>query len=744
MKLPFITKFSKKSPSQYFLLLLITEEKVNAVIFEESDGKAQLTGHKEEFFESSIDKIAPDDLLRTLDKAISSAESSLPENIQTQKTIFAVKEEWTENDQIKKDYLDRLKSASKELGLTPVGFLVISQAISHLLQKEEGAPVSAVFVETDHKSLTVSLIRAGKLIESKSSEIHEPIPFTVDTLLKHFDVPEILPSRIVVINGKAHLKQEFLSHTWSKSLPFLHLPEITVLPPSIDIKAALYGACAQMGFEVSEHNLPQRHTQRKKEEPSLGSSALFSDAKDFGFHEGEDVARPAPEKIDPIKEEPINDSLKTPDFQQKNIDEIPHFPKKEESVKKPFALSVFNKIPFLIKRMNIAVIFSIFKIPRSKKGFLLPGLAALIIMFSAYYFFLTKATIEIIVDPQIVEKNENVLFSAINRTDPQKNILKGEFVEISVDGKVSLPTTGEKDVGTFAEGKITIFNSLTEPKTLAKGTTLESPNGLLFTLDSETTVQAVASHSADETVPPAKITANVTASALGKESNLPSGTKFIVSDFNTSDLIGKNDEAFEGGTKKQIQVVSINDESELEEELTKQLEEKALTDLQSQIGENKILLSSFLSNSIGKSSLSSDVGDESEQVTLTGTVTFQGISYDKNDLISFSKLILEKEVSGSQEIDYNNIKTSVNNIESQSDDEIEAGLNIKALLLPKIDKEKIAEDFKGKSFKEAENAIYSMSQIADVKILFNPNIFFLPKNLPMIKDNIRVLIKLND
>src|SRR3989344_9057573 len=258
MNLPFIKIFNKKIAPLYFLVLILRDEKVQAVIFQELEGTVRIIGQKEEHFVSSIDQVDSGEFLQTLDKAISQAESTLPENIQTQKTIFGVKESWTENDQIKKEYLVKLKKASEELGLTPIGFLVISQAISHLLTKEEGAPISAILTEVNKKSITVTLIRAGKSIETKSSEIHESIPFTVDTLLKHFNVPEILPSRIIIFNGKEDLSQEFISHTWSKSLPFLHLPQITNLPEGFDAKAVLFGAATQMGFEVLEKDIPQK------------------------------------------------------------------------------------------------------------------------------------------------------------------------------------------------------------------------------------------------------------------------------------------------------------------------------------------------------------------------------------------------------------------------------------------------------------------------------------------------------
>jgi hypothetical protein len=324
MNLPFFKKFNKKIVPLYFLVLVLRDEKTEAVIFEELEGKAKIVGQKEEHFSTSIDAISQEELLEKLDKAISQAESSLPENIQTTKTIFGVKESWTDNDQIKKEYLAKLKKTSEELGLVPIGFLVISQAISHLLQKEEGVPVSAILTEVNKRSLTVTLLRAGKSIETKSSEIHDSIPFTVDTLLKHFDIPEILPSRIIIFNGNEDLSQEFISHTWSKSLPFLHLPQVTNLPHGFDAKAVLFGAATQMGFEVLEKDLPSpsklrldaaggpKETPTEKNPPDdevknlIEEPVLYKNlgASDFGFAQDVDVAKMEfQEPVEEVKEE---------------------------------------------------------------------------------------------------------------------------------------------------------------------------------------------------------------------------------------------------------------------------------------------------------------------------------------------------------------------------------------------------------------------------------------------------------
>src|SRR3989344_1153988 len=245
MKLPFLPSFKKQPVIAYFLVLVLRNEKVNAVIFEEIEGKIKILGEKQEYFSESIEDADLDEFLKVLDSAISGAESALPENVQTHKTIFGIKDEWAQNNQIKKEYLEKLKKAWEELELTPIGFLVIPQAIIHLLQKEEGAPVSAILAEVNKKSVTVTLIRGGKIIETKTSDIHDTVPFTVDTLLKHLHTSEVLPSRIIVFNGEGNLSQEFIGHGFSKRLPFLHFAQITDLPQGFDARSVLFGAAAQ-------------------------------------------------------------------------------------------------------------------------------------------------------------------------------------------------------------------------------------------------------------------------------------------------------------------------------------------------------------------------------------------------------------------------------------------------------------------------------------------------------------------
>jgi hypothetical protein len=251
MKLPFSFGLKKKEVKNYFLALLLQDEKIGAVVLEESNGGMHVVGHAEGRFPTALEEASFEEWLDVVDRAVSSAEERLPSKIQTEKTVFGVKQDWLIEGKIKRGYLTRLKKICEELSLQPIGFLVFTEAILHLLQKEEGAPVSAILVELGKKFIIISIIRAGRIVETKLIPFEEPVPQAVDTALKSFSV-EILPARIIIFNSEENkeLSQSFIGHSWSKGLPFLHMPQVTVLPANFDTKSVLFGTAAQLGFAV--------------------------------------------------------------------------------------------------------------------------------------------------------------------------------------------------------------------------------------------------------------------------------------------------------------------------------------------------------------------------------------------------------------------------------------------------------------------------------------------------------------
>lgn len=759
MKLPFL---EKKEKPEYFLALVLRNEKATSVIFEKIGTTIKYISHGEEEFKNTVEDAETEEFLDVLDKTITQAEGALPENIETHKTIFGLKESWIENNKIKKEYLEKLKKAGTELSLDPIGFLVFSESIINLVQKDEGAPVTAVLADIGKNFITVSLIKAGRLIETKSSEIHQSASYTVDTLLKHFQTPEVMPARIILFDSEEEeLTQEFINHQWSKSLPFLHLPQIVSLPQDAAIKAMLLGAATQMGTKLlyDSANIdmdeepkkitpdefadnkpletpPEKEAEKEKEtaEEKTAAPLDYVDHDDsleyFGFVQNSDVAKV------PIPEPPKEEEKMPQEVVEEAIDQTPEETKIETEQKTglpsivALAFVKFKKSSGIILKLVQKVNFEDLK---NRKLLIIPAIFLLLLIAVLYIFlFTTKATVSILINPKQDTKTASVTFSASSPTDIANSVLAFETVSVSEDGTITQPATGKKDVGTSAKGKATIFNISGNSATFASGTTITSPNGLKFTLDSSVTV---ASGSADPLNPvAATASVNVTAADIGQEYNLPSGTKFSVSGSDSS-VAAKNDNAFSGGTKKQVTVVSKDDIQKALDELPKQLEGKARSDIASKVTSGNALLANFIDESVDKQTFDKKANDQANQVTLTGTVTFQGLSYNNSDMVKLANSLFN---SSESTLSQNDLGISARNIVVEKNSDVLVDLTIKANLVPKIDTDSIAKQIAGGSLQKARNLISNLPQVENVGIVLRPNIPFLPQNLPGNPKNITI------
>lgn len=763
MKLPSLSFLDKKEKPQYFLALILRDDKTIAVVFEELLGKIRLVGQGEEKFETSIEEASQEEILDLCDKSISKAEEALPENVETQKTIFSLKDSWVEDNKIKKEYLEKLKKISDELGLVPIGFLLSSEALINLLQKEEGAPISAVFAQIGKNNAIVSLLKASKFVESKKSQIHESASFTVDTVLKHFEVPEILPARVIIFSsGEDDLSQEFIGHHWSKSLPFLHLPQIHVLPEDFDVKAVMFGAAKQMGFQImpefkketleevekmehkdlsdkveqeEETTLEEKQSNLDYEEKEAESKPLENGLTKFGFSE-EDVA-----KIEPIKnEEPKEFLVEDVIEKEKDIEQEPeqHLPARKSGKSSLAGLtSVLMSIPSKVNLKSLPIK----RIPGLKgKGLIIPIVAVLVILIGGFFLASSKtANVALVLEPKNQEESQNATFSLSGNTDSENKIIAAESVTTSEDGSVTISTTGKKETGNPAKGNVTFYSRFTQEKTIPSGTVVSS-NSLDFTTDKDI---KIASASADASAQPSTATVAVTAKKIGKESNLPSGTKFNVGNLSTGDIIAKNENAFSGGTKKDIKIVSKDDYEKLEEEIIKNLEQKAKDSISKKISSDKALLPAFVDASLDDTEFTKKVDEEANQVTIKGTVTYTGLSYDKKDLSSFTKSVL---ISSDEDvnIDEKNLKVDVTSVKKKNDKQLTATLKIQAKILPKMNIDDLIGKIKGKEVKEAEAELRQLNQISEVKISISPPLPFLSGNLPMSSDRIKFKVSSNE
>jgi hypothetical protein len=271
--------------------------------------------------------MSQDDLITSSDEVVSGLDMSVPRGATLSKTIFALPYSWVEDGKITREKLDFLKKLCEELELTPIGFLVPIEAIVAYLQRKEGVPLSAVVVEHSQNVAVVYVIKGGNIVEIKKGTLQDVnLTQTVERLLAGVTKVDVLPSKIILQDADniEKLHQEFLAYHWTQRLPFLHVPQVTVLEKGIENEAIINGVSAQMGFElarvapiVEKETHGQIHTEKVMPAvepvvpampPPVGLDDISSasetpsaeSAEGLGFYEDQDVADMAPpEPIEP-------------------------------------------------------------------------------------------------------------------------------------------------------------------------------------------------------------------------------------------------------------------------------------------------------------------------------------------------------------------------------------------------------------------------------------------------------------
>lgn len=794
MKLPFIT--NKKEEASYYLALLLSENEASALVLHEAMGKVKILSMNSETFAQSIEDVAPTTLIDLLDKTISRAEEILPPHIETHKTVFGVKDSWVDSEtkKIKKEYLTKLKKVCDSLDLTPVGFMVTTEAIVHLLQEEDGAPLSAILSEIGKDSVSVSVVRGGKLLETLISPLESYNAVTVvDRLLRHVNVP-VLPERIILFDSKIteHMTQQFIAHHWTRDLPFLHVPQVTVLPEGFAGKAIAVGAAEQMGFtmaslgKIAPQEFPTgkgEHKKGKEEEEAPVEAvsavsavsaaaaaaqepeeeAFIADPKkteDFGFVVDKDIAdeADAPKKsvaAEPHKEPKdaparvINESAahmppiahikhnSEPDedlmvHESDNL--VAHHEPRHKGKKKGFALPAFPALGGLKDKLALD------KLGKNKVALMIiVGVVALALLTGGliyFYIYQTKATVALSVTPEMNDESENVTFSTTAENDFSENIIAAKSVQVNVDGELSKDATGKKDVGEKAKGTITLYNNGEDEARVSSGTEVKSSSGEIFLTDKDVEV-ASASGDIFSGTKPGTADVAVTAKDIGSEANMPSGTKFAVG----GNIAAKNDSAFSGGSKKSVTVVSKDDLAKLRMELPKKLEAEAKAEIEKKVSGEETLLPALVTVSVDKAVFDKKADDEAKKVKLTAIVTFAGIAYLNEDLLDFAKATVKNNDSNDDtNVAEDSVKAEVSRAKLQGTKAVTASVAIEAGLLPKINKGDVVKSIQNKSVSEAKETLKDLPQIAKSDITFSPAIPFISDLFPRLPNQIDVKV----
>lgn len=727
MQFPFFK--TGEPPKVYFLSLLIKPFKIGAILFEEINSKLVILSTHEVDSDKDANELSAEELLTLSDQAVSFVEGSLPKGANVEKTIFSVPYFWVEEGKIKKEYLVRLKKICQDLGLVPIGYIMSIEAVVHFLQRSEGVPVSAIFVEVAQSKVFVYLVRAGKVIEVKEGSIEGDVLKTVENLLKEIESVDVLPSKIILLDhkGAESVQQEFLSHQWGKEIPFLHIPQVMILEKGFENEATINGVASQMELEVLQDI-------RVSQEASSGEEDLQETAsEDFGFVKDKDIAKAT---IKNQEEEPNITYFKKE--KPENSESLKAaFPQEKQQKISLNLLNIFDSIKNLLPTKARLFKFLIGKnTMRSRLIIGLIGLVTLLVAFSfLYYNFILIAEISVFADKKAVDKTEDVVFK--EGAESEGTNINIEPVNQEMKGDETKNSTGKKETGEKAKGNVTIYSSKSSEQTFAKGTVITAQTKKLqYTLNE--TVK-VASSSGVTDVKTAKVT--VTASEIGKEYNLPSATKFIIASFDSSAVEAKNDSAFSGGTKKETTVVSEKDLEDLLVEVTQKLEKNAILDVEKDLSESEGLLAKAISFDVVEKKYTKKQGDEAGSVGISATIKYSLGKYKKEDIERVVESLSKGEVPGTYALAQSDSKIEIVDIKINKDKTASARLKINAVYIPKIESAKLSDALRGKGADDAKKQIKTISGVTDVAISLKNKLPLFPNILPQNSKNIIIEVK---
>jgi hypothetical protein len=727
VNLPFLQK--KDEVKKYFLTLLLKPHRVGAILFEEINSKLFIVSTKEEDQEGAVNFLSGEELVKASDAVVSYVESSIPENHTLEKTIFSIPYDWVEDGKIKAEFLAKLKKVCTDLGFKPEGFIVSIEAIVKFLQEKEGVPVSSIFVEVAKDLVFVYVVKAGRIVEVRTGQVEKGVVQTVESLLLDIHELDVLPSKLVLLDydGAENIQQEFISYSWSKEIPFLHVPQVVVLEKGFENEAIVNGVALELGTEVLSDIKAGEDTEVSGESivPEISND-------EFGFLREEDLGkiRKEEEALVPVQDNFLDDIQK---------EEAVYVSSDSKPSIKNKVLSLFSMIsPNITRQLKKYtpefIMGSIKKLP--VRGSILGAIVVMVIVAflvsMLYYNFILFANVTVFADQKIFDKTATIDFvPGGNTTDSSLQI---STTAESVSGEKNKSATGKKETGEKAKGEVTIYNRTEDSKTFPKGTVILGTNNLEFiTLDSVT----IASTSLFS-LTPSNTKVKIEASTFGKEYNLPSATNFTIKGFPVASFFAKNDSAFSGGTKKETTVVSEKDIDELEASLIADLEKKAIAAARAKNPDVEFLTVNLSYEFIDRT-VSRKAGEEAASVSVDGNVKFNLGYYEKSEIEILTRF-LGDDVPENYSLNFDSSKFEFKEIVAGKNDTAQGKLSMHAVFVPKLETESLSKNISGKSKSSAEKIIQDISGVSDVNIVIKNKIPFLPDLLPKNPKNIKIEI----
>ena len=372
---------------------------------------------------------------------------------------------------------------------------------------------------------------------------------------------------------------------------------------------------------------------------------------------------------------------------------------------------------------------------------------AVVLLLAVSYFFLPYAKASVIVKTEDMEVSESVkLDSQATTVNTASLVIPATTVDLEKEISKTYPTTGKKEMGEKATGKITVINDYDDKvKTIPAGTTFTSDDGKEFVSLADASVPGMVVTFAPFTKTDGKVDVSVTAKATGETYNI-GPSHFSISSIPATQktaIYGQSASAMTGGTTKTVAIVSDADYKAAEADLTKSITDLGKTELIAKAkDENLEIIESKITSEVISKEASKNLNDEAANFDYRLKMKVSAIAYATADMRTALVASAEKTLPSDKmligEDKYDVSATFVGDVKpvdgSTATGELEMKGTMKAKTGQKISDKEIKDKIKGKKYAEAKVIIEKLDQVQGATVdIWPSNIARVPYMTSRIK-----------
>ncbi len=686
--------------ASYYWLISITTQAVSVgLIKRDNPDTLMALGPETEWLSDN-----PDSFLHSVDISLSAAaeKAQLEPKQEPESSAFILPPSWIGNDgKIFANYLKLLESLCHSLELKPLGFISNDEAFIESVNKNDSFPPSFILVYLGKKEFSLSLVYLGEVKKRLSQNlINDFSPEDLENALLTIQMESALPPRILIFgNLSPGIIDDLKNYSWvgKKNIEtFLHLPEVTAFEPEELFSLYSQTVSSQISNNLVETKLETPSAPSNEEENLVETENIFPEtevsSEELGFSE----ITNSDSIVLPPSPPPKKNNLSLPKISLPKF-KLPHF-----------NFNLWWLLPLAFSPLLI----------------LIP-------------YFLIKAEITINFNPIEINKDFNLSLDS-TATSVSSTLLPADKKTIDLNFSESLSTTGQKETGDKAKGEITIFNKVDKIQNISKGTVMTDNSNKKYELLTSVQVPASSFNLGSGTITMGQTKANAIASDIGSEFNLSKDTLLNFKD--DANLLAKVNEAFSGGSRRQIRVVSADDKNKLSQSVEAALGTQISQKINSDSSYRDLLKETLF---VDKKQLifSREIGEEAETLEVNANLTISLLQINPQQKDTIVKTLLAgdqdflQSVVSSSDFTFSFASTKTTSQKSTGK------LTVIGKTLPKIDTDRLRALLVGKDFSKAERIIDSQPLVYGREIKIIPSVFSLLKRLPPSADKITIISK---